>query len=64
MERIVLMGGPCSGQVHDVEPGTPEVSALDGDGRRYDYVRTEMVDVSEDVRVVVFRQASPEPTAE
>ena len=39
------MGGPCSGQVHDVEPDTAEVSELDEAGDRHRYVRTETVDL-------------------
>jgi hypothetical protein len=64
MERIVLLDGPCGGQIHDVGFGLQQVSAVDGDGNRHVYVRTEVVDVSEKVRVVVFRLADPEPAAD
>lgn len=53
------MGGPCSGQIHDLEAGTAEVTAVDGDGNRHVYVRTEAVDVEDDLRVIVFRLAPP-----
>lgn len=57
VERIVLISGPCSGQIHDVEPGTLQVSALDSGGQSHAYLRTEAVDVDDDVRVVIFRPA-------
>jgi hypothetical protein len=59
VERIVLMGGPCSGQIHDLPAAAPEVAALDADGNRHTYVRTEAVDVADGIRVVVYRLAGP-----
>jgi hypothetical protein len=53
------MGGPCNGQIHDLAAGHAEVTALDADGRRHVYVRTEAVDVEDDLRVIVFRLAAP-----
>lgn len=60
-ERIVLIGGPCSGQIHDVQAGTSSVKALDDTGDRHVYVRTNASDLSEDVAVIIFRLAE-DPT--
>lgn len=59
-ERIVLIGGPCNGQIHDVQAGTPSIKALDDAGDRHVYVRTNAADLSEDVAVTIFRLAGPE----
>lgn len=58
MERIVLIGGPCGGQIHDIEDGAHSVKARDGNGDRHVYVRTNAADVSDEVRVIIFRLAS------
>lgn len=60
VERIVLMGGPCSGQIHDLDEDVAEVTARDADGREHVYVRTDAVDVEDDLRVIVYRLAAPD----
>jgi hypothetical protein len=57
VERIVLIGGPCSGQIRDVEVGAADTPALGADGKYHVYVRGEDVDVGDDVHVVIFRPA-------
>lgn len=51
------MDGPCKGQIHDVEDGTPSVKARDVAGNRHVYLRTNAVDVNGETRVVTFRLA-------
>ena len=59
-ERIVLIGGPCGGQIREVQAGTPSFNALDDGGDPHVYVRTNAADLSEDVAVVIFRLAERE----
>ena len=59
MERIILMGGPCSGQMHEVEPGTPSIKVRDAAHGVHVYVRTNLEDDSDGERIVIFRPAMP-----
>ncbi len=58
MERIVLIGGQCSGQIHDIPAGAADTTVLGADGNRHAYVRDAPVDVGDDVHVVIFRPAA------
>ena len=58
-ERVILMGGPCSGQVHTVPAGTLELTAHDATGRAHAYVRTELTDGPAGFGYRIFRRRAP-----
>jgi hypothetical protein len=58
-ERVILMGGTCSGQVHTVPAGTAGLTALDAAGRSHEYVRTELTDGPAGSGYRIFRRRAP-----
>lgn len=55
--KIVLMGGPCSGQTHRVVSDSTAIVAHDAAGHAHTYVRTGLsVDVDDGARWDVFRR--------